>query len=125
MHNAWAWHGSPWVSTTRDIRSQITHVQEPKEQRVCNGNWVRRLPNLHRLRHTYISVATAVGVPEFDISVQVNHRIPRNSMTRKYVGAQPILARRLAASQEQIARALREELKAGKEKVQGVAYETI
>ena len=121
MHNAWAWHGSPWVFTTRDMRGRITHIQEPKEQRVRNGKWVRRLPNLHMLRHTYVSVAIAAGVPEFDVSVLVNHRIPRNSMTRKYVGAQRMLARRLAASQEQITQALREEMKAGKQKVRSVA----
>ena len=121
MYNVHAWHGSPWVFTTQDIHGRITHVQEPKEQHREKGKWVRKLPNLHMLRHTYISVAIAAGVPEFDISVLVNHRIPRNSMTRKYVGAQRILARRLAASQEQITRALREEMKAGGEKVRGVA----
>lgn len=56
-----------WVFPARLRDGSIGPVSEPKES---------GLPPLHTLRHTYATAAKAAGLPELDIKLLLNHKLP-------------------------------------------------
>jgi len=77
---------SPWVFPTRATDGRITHMKEAKQQKQVKGKKVRHLPGPHVLRHTFVTFGMSLGVPEYEIGILVNHRLPKGSMTQRYVG---------------------------------------
>jgi integrase len=75
-----------WVFPTRDRAGRLTHVREPKEQRVVAGRKVRHLPSPHRLRDTFASAAHEGGVHPLDLKVLLNHALPgTGDVTEGYI----------------------------------------
>jgi integrase len=94
---------SPWVFPAD---SKTGHIMEAKQQRQVKGKKVRHLPGPHVLRHTYVTVALSLGFPEYEVGILVNHRLPKGSMTQRYVGRHVILMARLREVQEAVSAAL-------------------
>lgn len=75
-----------WVFPTRDRSGRVTHVQEPKEQRLVAGRKVRHLPSPHRLRDTFATAAHESGVHPLDLKALMNHTLPGSGdVTMGYV----------------------------------------
>lgn len=85
--NALRYPGAPsWLFPTRDRTGRITHVQEPKEQRVVAGRKVPWLPSPHRLRDTFASAAHEARVHPLDLKVLMNHALPAtDDVTEGYI----------------------------------------
>lgn len=96
---------SPWVFPAD---SKSGHIAEAKEQRQVKGKKVRHLPGPHVLRHTYVTVALSLGVPDYVVGVLVNHRLPKGSMTQAYMGRHTAVVDRLREAQEAVSAALTE-----------------
>ena len=94
---------SPWVFPAD---SKAGHIAEPKEQRQVKGKKIRHLPGPHVLRHTYVTVALSLGFPEHEVGILVNHRLPKGSMTQRYVGRHVMFMARLREVQETVSAAL-------------------
>ena len=94
---------SPWVFPAD---SKAGHIAEPKEQRQVKGKKIRHLPGPHVLRHTYVTVALSLGFPEHEVGILVNHRLPKGSMTQRYVGRHVMFMARLREVQEAVSAAL-------------------
>jgi integrase len=99
---------SPWVFPTRATNGRITHMKEAKQQKQVKGKKVRHLPGPHVLRHTFVTFGMSLGVPEYEIGILVNHRLPKGSMTQRYVGRHAMLTDRLREVQEAVSTALTE-----------------
>ena len=99
---------SPWVFPTRATDGRITHMKEAKQQKQVKGKKVRHLPGPHVLRHTFVTFGMSLGVPEYEIGILVNHRLPKGSMTQRYVGRHAMLTDRLREVQEAVSTALTE-----------------
>jgi integrase len=99
---------SPWVFPAD---SKTGHIAEAKQQRQVKGKKVRHLPGPHVLRHTYVTVALSLGFPEHEVGILVNHRLPKGSMTQRYVGKHVILTARLREVQETVSAALTEAIR--------------
>lgn len=72
-----------WVFPTVNRRGEVTHVQEPKEQKYMqldDGSWVnvRKFPSPHRLRDTFASACREAGVGHLETKLLMNHRLPLN-----------------------------------------------
>jgi integrase len=65
-----------WLFPTRDRAGRLTHVREPKEQRVVAGRKRPWLPSPHRLRDTFATAAHEAGVHPLDLKVLMNHALP-------------------------------------------------
>lgn len=91
-----------WAFPTRDLSGRLTHVSDPKEQRVAeDGRKVRVLPSPHRLRDTFATAAHEAGVSLMDMKVLMNHSLPSGGdVTLGYV--RPSLEH-LRAAAEQVA----------------------
>ncbi len=96
------------VFPTRATDGRITHMKEAKQQRQVKGKKVRHLPGPHVLRHTFVTFGMSLGVPEYEIGILVNHRLPKGSMTQRYVGRHAMLTDRLREVQEAVSTALTE-----------------
>ena len=72
------------------------------------GKKVRHLPVPHVLRHTVVTFGMSLGVPEYEIGILVNPRLPKGSMTQRYVGRHAMLTDRLREVQEAVSTALTE-----------------
>ncbi len=79
-----------------------------KQQKQVKGKKVRHLPGPHVLRHTFVTFGMSLGVPEYEIGILVNHRLPKGSMTQRYVGRHAMLTDRLREVQEAVSTALTE-----------------
>jgi integrase len=99
---------SPWVFPAD---SRTGHIAEAKQQRQVKGKKVHHLPGPHVLRHTYVTVALSLGFPEHEVGILVNHRLPKDSMTQRYVGKHVILTARLREVQETVSAALTEAIR--------------
>jgi integrase len=99
---------SPWIFPAD---SKTGHIAEAKQQRQVKGKKVRHLPGPHVLRHTYVTVALSLGFPEHEVGILVNHRLPKGSMTQRYVGKHVILMTRLREVQEAVSAALTEAIR--------------
>ena len=75
------------------------------------GKKIRHLPGPHALRHTYVTVALSLGFPEHEVGILVNHRLPKGSMTQRYVGRPAMLMARLGEVQEAVTAALTEAIR--------------
>ncbi len=82
--------------------SRSSALREPKE---------KGLPSPHALRHTYASVANAIGVSETNLKLLLNHRSA--SVTQGYVAA---YLESLRSEQERIAAFLLCHLELGEKK---------
>ncbi len=72
-----------WAFPTVNRRGQVTHVQEPKEQRYIkldDGSYhnIRKFPSPHRLRDTFASACREAGVGHLETKLLMNHRLPLN-----------------------------------------------
>jgi len=75
------------------------------------GKKIRHLPGPHVLRHTYVTVALSLGFPEHEVGILVNHRLPKGSMTQRYVGRHAMFMARLGEVQEAVSAALTEAIR--------------
>ena len=91
--------------------SKAGHIAEPKQQRQVKGRKIRHLPGPHVLRHTYVTVALSLGFPEHEVGILVNHRLPKGSMTQRYVGRHAMFLARLREVQEAVSAALTEAIR--------------
>ncbi len=57
---------------------------------------------------TFVTFGMSLGVPEYEIGILVNHRLPKSSMTQRYVGRHAMLTDRLREVQEAVSTALTE-----------------
>ena len=75
-----------WVFPARDRAGRVTHVIEPKEQRLEAGRKRRHLPSPHRLRDTFASAAHEARVHPLDLKVLMNHALPAaDDVTEGYI----------------------------------------
>ncbi len=87
--NEIAYPNSSWMWPSNSAKG---HVTEPKETK-------RGLPPPHALRHSYSSFAKAAGLPESDIALLLNHKLP--GVTGGYIYGRAIIDH-LAECQERI-----------------------
>lgn len=85
--------GSPWIFPAE---SESGHIAEPKETK-------RGLPSPHILRHTYATAAKATSLPELDIKLLLNHKLP--GVTGGYIHG-TALGDHLRACQEKVSQHL-------------------
>lgn len=98
-----------WLFPARDRAGRITHVREPKEQRVVDGRKRPWLPSPHRLRDTFATAAHESGVHPLDLKVLMNHALPAaDDVTLGYI--RPSLGH-LRASVERVAGFLEERMR--------------
>jgi len=73
-----------WVFASRNLRGQVIHVREAKEQRYAPKEpgkprrKVAYLPSPHRLRDTFDADCVESGVGMVAIKAFVNHSLPSN-----------------------------------------------
>ncbi len=74
-----------WAFPSRNLRGQVTHVKEVKEQRYAKRGPAERrkkvgfLPTPHRLRDTFVAACVESGVGMVEIKALVNHSLPGSS----------------------------------------------
>lgn len=68
---------SPWIFPSATSKSG--HIAEPKEA---------TLPNVHALRHTFVTCAVNAGVNPYHVKLLTNHALPKADITANYVGAE-------------------------------------
>lgn len=77
---------TPFAFPTRLRSGEVTHVVEPKEQRLVAGRKVRHLPSPHRLRDTFATAAHECGVHPLDLKALLNHALPAaDDVTAGYI----------------------------------------
>lgn len=75
-----------WAFPTLDRAGRVTHVKEPKEQRLVGGRKVAVLPSPHRLRDTFASAAHEARIHPLDLKVLMNHALPApDDVTQGYI----------------------------------------
>jgi integrase len=76
-----------WVFPSKNMKGQVTHVAQPKEQRYDErGMKVGFLPSPHRLRDTFASAAHEARVHPLDLKVLMNHSLPADGdVTEGYI----------------------------------------
>jgi integrase len=75
-----------WAFPARDRAGRVTHVAEPKEQRLVEGRKVPWLPSPHRLRDTFATAAHEARVHPLDLKLLMNHALPaEDDVTMAYI----------------------------------------
>lgn len=71
-----------WAFPTRNMRGEVTHVQEMKEKpREPFG----KLPSPHRLRDTFATAADEAGLSRQAVKLLMNHTLPKGDVTEGYI----------------------------------------
>lgn len=85
----------PARSTSRTEPSTGAILKGGKPVAMRKARWGKRAgQSPHRLRDTYITACTEIGLHEYDIQALVNHRSPGGSITAGYVRQDPVHLRR-------------------------------
>lgn len=75
-----------WTFPALDRAGRVTHVVEPKEQRLVAGRKVSVLPSPHRLRDTFASAAHEARLHPLDLKILMNHALPAaDDVTQGYI----------------------------------------
>lgn len=71
-----------WAFPTRDMKGQITHVQEMKEK---PKEPFGRMPSPHRLRDTFATAASEAGLETREVKLFMNHVATKGDVTDGYI----------------------------------------
>jgi integrase len=75
-----------WVFPTRNMRGEVTCVQEMKEKPIEPFG---KIPSPHRLRDTFATAASEAGLARQEIKLLMNHVLPQGDVTDGYIRNSP------------------------------------
>ncbi|HVS18247.1 MAG TPA: hypothetical protein VMT18_06580 [Planctomycetota bacterium] len=75
-----------WAFPTRNMRGEVTCVQEMKEKSITPFG---KIPSPHRLRDTFATAASVAGLSRQEIKLLMNHVLPKGEVTDGYIRNSP------------------------------------
>lgn len=75
-----------WAFPTRNVRGEVTCVQEMKEKPIEPFG---KIPSPHRLRDTFATAASEAGLARQEIKLLMNHVLPQGDVTDGYIRNSP------------------------------------
>lgn len=75
-----------WAFPTRNMRGEVTCVQEMKEKPIDPFG---KIPSPHRLRDTFATAASEAGLSRQEIKLLMNHVLPQGDVTDGYIRNSP------------------------------------